>query len=213
MWGAIWTGAIGVLAVHSWRFDSPISSLRDWGSLCSGGWAFSVVLFVIACLVRDVPLSEAIHLPAALWIDTNSYWSDRPFWAAVFAGPGLTILATASLVRTSVLTLSNAPVSAQNTSSYRAPLWQEQETPLSWSSFWFYILILPLFALVLGHGTWIIFTLLDGKWMMGLLQLCIWIPATTLGILVLHRAELVRYQLSLFVTTVFLVAIVVLHIL
>lgn len=111
VWAIVVTAAFGAIGLHSWlSSESTDRSLREWIVLLLGCWFLSAILFLVACWLRNVPLREALTFPPSLWKDVGNYFYDRPFWWAMCAGPGATLLGIGTLIRLGVLRLCSAPL-------------------------------------------------------------------------------------------------------
>jgi hypothetical protein len=202
IWAAVVTALIGVWALYIWQpKEEGGMSASEWIRGLGWGWAASILFFVLACWLHDVPLSDALGFPPALWDDRQSYWHDHPFWLSMIAGPGATLLVVGSLVRLGVLRLLGLP---PMTPAGAYVFHQKFERWQDWSG-WLYYLVLPLLGFIVGTGAWLIYELLDKDRVMAMLYLAIWAPVSLTVLIGLHRFELMRIGFSLVVTVLLLV--------
>ena len=107
-WAIVATLVCGAVGWFLWQSSasSPLSPLQ-WTLMLLGSWAFSVVLFVAHAWLRDIPVTEALRLPPALWEEPSV---NTLFRYAIWLGPGATLLAIGSLVRLALLRACRAPL-------------------------------------------------------------------------------------------------------
>lgn len=104
LWAIVAALVCGAVGCFLWQEQesSPLSPLQ-WTLMLLGSWAFSVVFFVAHVWLHDIPVTEALRLPATLW--------EHPgFRYAIWLGPGATLLAIGSLVRLALLRAWRAPL-------------------------------------------------------------------------------------------------------
>lgn len=202
IWAVVVTLLAAPWALHSWQPEEEGGTrAHEWIQVFGWGWAISIVSFVFAGWLHDVPLPDTLSFPPALWDDRESRWHDLPFWLAMLCGPANTLLVSGSLVRLAVLRLLGIPPMTaadeyrRNQKFYR---WQD------WSG-WFSLLVMPLLAFIVGSGGWILYEALGTDRFTGLVYLAVWAPVSLLLLLFLHKVELVRFGYSLGVTVLLLI--------
>jgi hypothetical protein len=104
LWAIVAALVCGAVGCFLWQEQesSPLSPLQ-WTLMLLGSWAFSVVFFVAHVWLHDIPVTEALRLPATLWEHLG-------FRYAIWLGPGATLLAIGSLVRLALLRAWRAPL-------------------------------------------------------------------------------------------------------
>jgi len=109
-WAIVATLVCGAVGLFLWQSSEsdPLSPLQ-WTLMLLGSWVFSAVLFVAHVWLRDIPVTEALRLPPALW-ESPANEANTLFRYAIWLGPGATLLAIGSLVRLALLRACRAPL-------------------------------------------------------------------------------------------------------
>lgn len=107
LWAIVAALVCGAVGWFLWQSSesNPLSPLQ-WTLMLLGSWVFSVVLFVAHAWLRDIPVTEALRLPPALWEEPPNTLIRYAIWL----GPGATLIAIGSLVRLALLRACRAPL-------------------------------------------------------------------------------------------------------